>query len=52
MLLDMKVSRIVGLISKEYISIGMRHFRRTKSKAMRAYVQNGQYHTIIEVRDS
>ena len=33
-------------ISKEYISIGMRHFRAIKSKAIRAYA--GQYHTIVE----
>ena len=41
-----------GFISKEYISIGMRPFGETKSKAMRAYAQSGQYHTIVEVRDS
>ena len=36
-------------ISKEYISIGgMRHFGEAQSKTMRAYSQNGQYHTIVE----
>ena len=28
----------------------MRHFGETQSKVMRAYVQNGQYHTIIGSR--
>ena len=43
-----------GFISKEYISIGMsmRPFGEAQSKAMRAYAQSGQYHTIVEVRDS
>ena len=41
-----------GFISKEYISIGTRHFGKVQSKAMRAYAQNGQYRTIVEVRDS
>jgi len=41
-------------ISKEYIFIGtsMRPFGEAQSKAMRAYAQSGQYHTIVEVRDS
>ena len=30
-----------GFISKEYISIGMRPFGETKSKAMRAYTLSG-----------
>ena len=30
----------------------MRPFGETKSKVMRAYAQSGQYHTIVEVRDS
>ena len=34
------------------ISIGMRPFGETKNKAMRAYAQSGQYHTIVEIRDS
>ena len=41
-----------GFISNEYISFGMRPFRETESKTMRAYAQNEQYHTIVEVRDS
>ena len=41
-----------GFISKEYISIGMRSFGEAQSKAMRAYTQSGQYHTIVEIRDS
>ena len=43
--------RIVGM-SKEYISIGMRPFGETQSKATRAYAQSGQYHIIVESRDS
>ena len=39
-------------ISKKYISIGMRLFREAQSKATRAYAQSGQYHTIVESRDS
>ena len=35
------------LISKEYISIGMRPFGKTKSKSMRVNAQRGQYHTIV-----
>ena len=31
-------------------SIGMRPFGETQSKAMRAYAQSGQYHTIVESR--
>ena len=38
-------------ISKEYISIGTRTFRETKSKAMRTYAQSRQYHTIVKVHD-
>ena len=34
-------------ISKEYISIGMRPFGEAQSKAMRAYAQSGQYHTVV-----
>ena len=37
---------------KEYISIGIKPFGETKSKAMRACTQSGQHHTIIEVCDS
>jgi len=39
-------------ISKEYIFIGMRPFGEAKSKVMRGYAQSGQYHTIVEGRDS
>ena len=35
-----------GFISKEYISIGMKPFGEA-SKAMRAYAQSEQYHTIV-----
>ena len=38
-----------GFISKEDISIGMRPFGEVQSKAMRAYAQSVQYHTMIEV---
>ena len=41
-----------GFISKEYISIGMRPFRETQSKAMKAYAQSGQYYTIVKIGDS
>ena len=41
-----------GFISKEYIFIGMRLFGEAQSKAMRAYAQSGQYHTIVESRDA
>ena len=37
-------------ISKEYISIGMMLFGEAQSKAMRAYAQSGQFHTIVESR--
>ena len=37
-------------ISKEYISIGIRSFRETKNKVMRAYGQSRQYRTIVESR--
>ena len=32
--------------------MGMEHFRKTKNKITRAYAQSGQYHTIVESRDS
>ena len=41
-----------GFIVKKYISIGTRLFGEAQSKAMRGYVQSGQYHTIVESRDS
>ena len=31
-------------------SIGMRSFGKAQIKAMRAYAQSGQYHTIVESR--
>ena len=34
------------------ISIGMRLFGETQSKAMRAYAQSRQYHTIVVSGDS
>ena len=34
------------------VSIGMRLFGEAQSKVMRAYAQSGQYHTIVESRDS
>ena len=34
------------------ISIGMRPFGEAQSKAIRAYAQSGQYHTIMKSRDS
>jgi len=33
--------------SKEYISIDINPFGKTKSKSMRAYVQSRHYHTVI-----
>ena len=30
--------------------MGLRPFGETQSKAMRAYAQSGQYHTIVESR--
>ena len=35
-------------INKEYSLRVMRHFGESQSKAMRAYAQSGQYHTIME----
>ena len=42
----------MSLLVRNTISIGMRPFREAQSKAMRAYAQSGQYHTIVESRDS
>jgi len=39
-------------INKEYISIGTRLFGEAQGKTMRVYAQSGQYHTIVEIRDS
>ena len=41
-----------GFIIKEYISISTRLFGEAQSKAMRAYAQSRQYHTIVESRNS
>ena len=42
-----------GFIIKEYsISISTRPFGEAQSKATRAYAQSGQYHAIVETRDS
>ena len=35
-------------LGNDHGSIGMRPFGGTQSKAMRAYAQSGQYHTIVE----
>ena len=40
----------MGLESKNTLSIGTRPFREAQSKAMRAFAQSGQYHTIVESR--
>ena len=37
----MKITTYTNKVSKEYIFIGMRLFRETQSKAMRAYAQSG-----------
>ena len=39
-----------GFISEDTNSIGMRPFGEAQSKTMRAYTQNGQFHTIVESR--
>ena len=39
-----------GFINKNTLSIGMKPFGEPQSKAMRAYAQSGQYHTIVESR--
>ena len=39
-----------GFIIKKYFLNGMRPFGGTQSKTTRAYVQSGQYHTIMESR--
>ena len=39
-----------GFINKNTLSIGMRPFGEAQSKAIRAYAQSGQYHTIVESR--
>ena len=41
-----------GFISDEYYLQWMRSFGEAQNKAMRAYAQSGQYHTIVEIRDS
>ena len=42
----MPLNLVMGII----VSIGLRHFREVQSKAIRAYAQSGQYHTIVESR--
>ena len=37
---------------RNIISIGVMPFGEVQSKAMRTYAKNGQYHTIVESRDS
>ena len=39
-------------ISKEISLLVPRPFGEAQSKAMRAYARGGQYHTIVEIRDS
>ena len=39
-------------IREQYISIGMRPIGEAQSKAMIAYTQSGQYHTIVEISNS
>ena len=38
----------MGLYSRNTLSIGLMPFGEAQSKAMRAYAQSGQYHTIVE----
>ena len=46
------IDGLIICLYKKYISIGIRPFGETKSKATRDYYQSGQYHTIVEGRDS
>ena len=41
-----------GFTSKKYISIGLMLFGEAQNNAMRVYAQSGQYHTIVEIRNS
>ena len=41
-----------GFIIKEYSLHWYEAFWEAQNKAMRAYAQNGQYHTIVEIRYS
>ena len=43
--------RVLRTIGRES-HVGMRPFGEAQSKATRAYTQSGQYHTIVEIRDS
>ena len=38
--------------SSALANLGTRPFEKVESKVMRAYAQNGQYHTIMEGRES
>ena len=40
----------MGLQAKNTLPIEMRPFGEIQSKAMKAYAQSGQYHTIVESR--
>ena len=44
----MKESPTSANLGRNTLFIGTRHFGETQSKSMRAYVQSGQYHTIVE----
>ena len=46
------MKRMVISLYKESISNGMRLFGETKTKAVSAYTQSGQYHTMVENRGS
>ena len=41
-----------GFISEEYYLHWYVAFEEAQNKVMRAYVQSGQYHTIVKNRDS
>ena len=43
---------IMSVISNEYIFVCMRPSRKAQNKAMRAYGQSEQYHTIVDSQDS
>ena len=44
--------RPFGEAVRNTTSIGRRPFGEAQSKAMKAYAQSGEYHTIAECRDS
>ena len=39
-------------VNEEYIFIHTRSFGKSQNKAMNRYAQSGQYHTIVESRES